>query len=151
MAGKKKVFVAAVIALIGIIAFGGPALAGTMLSGTPLTGEAEVDGEGNPNQGDLDGSGTAELNLIPKREKICYQLTVTGIESANAAHIHKAPAGQNGPIVKELRAPSDGDSQGCVRLGRKKIMQIKNNPSVYYVNVHNVPFPNGALRGQLHN
>jgi hypothetical protein len=46
----------------------------------------------------------------------------------------------------ELKAPSDGSSRGCVRLGRAKIM---NNPSGYYVNVHNVPFPNGALRDQL--
>ena len=151
MLGKQKMFVAAVIALIGLVTFGGPALAGAMLSGTPLTGAAEVDGAGTPNQGDPDGSGTAELNLMPKKEKICYQLTATGIEAATASHIHKAPAGQNGPIVKELRAPSDGDSQGCVKLSRKKIMQIKNNPESFYVNVHNVPFPNGALRGQLHN
>lgn len=43
MAGEKKMLIAAVIALIGLIAFGGPALAGAMLSGTPLTGAAEVD------------------------------------------------------------------------------------------------------------
>jgi len=149
--GKKLMLVVAVMAVAGVMAISGVALAGAMLSGTPLTGEAEVDGEGNPDQGDLDGEGTAELNLIPKREKICYTLPVTGIDPATDAHIHKAAAGQNGPIVKALRAPTDGDSQGCARSSRKLIMKIKNNPSAYYVNVHNVPFPNGALRGQLHN
>jgi hypothetical protein len=149
--GKKRMLVVAAMAVVSVMVLGGPALAGAMLSGTPLSGEAEVDGAGNPDQGDPDGSGTAELNLIPKRERICYTLTVQNIEPATDAHIHKAPAGQNGPIVKTLKAPTDGDSMGCVRSSRKMIMKIKNNPAAYYVNVHNVPFPNGALRGQLHN
>ncbi len=51
--------------------------------------------------------------------------------------------------MKELKAPSDGSSEGCARLSRAKILEIKNNPSRYYVNVHNRPFPNGALSGQL--
>jgi hypothetical protein len=27
---------------------------------------------------------------------------------------------------------------------------IAANPSGYYVNVHNIPYPDGAIRGQLH-
>ena len=149
--GKKRIFIAATVAVIGVLAFGGVALAGTMLSASPLTGAAEVDSMGNPNKGDTDGSGTADLNLIPKREKICYSITVDNIAPATATHIHKAPVGQDGPIIKELKAPSDGTSSGCARLSRMKIMQIKNNPSAYYINVHNSEFPDGALRGQLHN
>ena len=146
MVGKKRVLVVAAMAAVSVVVLAGPVLAGAMLSGTPLTGAAEV-----PGPGDTDGSGTAELNLIPKREKICYTLTVTNIEPATMAHIHKAPEGQKGDIVKALKAPTDGDSQGCVRLSRMKIMKIKNNPAAYYVNVHNEDFPDGALRGQLHN
>jgi hypothetical protein len=146
--GKKRVLIAAALVAVGVMAIGGVAAAGTMLEAT-LTGAAEVDGAGNPNQGDPDGTGEATLNLMPRQERVCYTLTVSNIKPATAAHIHKAPAGQNGPIVRELMAPSDGSSEGCVRLSRTKIRMIQNNPAGYYVNVHNRPFPNGAVRGQL--
>ena len=141
--GKKRIFIAATVAVIGVLAFGGVALAGTMLTAN-MTGANEV-----PGPGDTNGSGTANLNLIPKREKICYSITVDNIAPATEAHIHKGTSTQAGPIVKALKAPSDGTSSGCVRLSRMKIMQIKNNPSRYYVNVHNAEFDKGAVRGQL--
>jgi hypothetical protein len=146
--GKKRVLIVAALVAVGVIAIGGVASAGTMLEAT-LTGEAEVDNAGNPNQGDLNGTGEATLNLMPSQQRICYTITVSRIKPATMAHIHEAPAGQNGPIVKALKAPSDGSSRGCVRLDRAKILEIRNNPSDFYVNVHNRPFPNGALRGQL--
>ena len=147
MVGKKKVLAVAMITVFGVMAVAGPALAAMLTA--DLTGEAEVDGNGNPNQGDLDGTGTANVRTIPKKEKVCYDITVDNIVPATAAHIHKAPAGTNGPIIKTLKAPDDGTSSGCVRMGRKQIMKINQDPSGYYVNVHNVEFPNGALRGQL--
>jgi hypothetical protein len=141
--GKKRMLVVAAMVVAGVIVLGGPALAGAMLTAN-MTGPNEV-----PEPGDADGTGTADLNLIPKRERICYTLTVQNIEPATDAHIHKGTSTVAGPIVKALRAPSTGSSQGCVRLDRAKIMKIKNNPSGYYVNVHNDDFPNGAVRGQL--
>jgi len=150
MLGERKMLIAATIAVVGLMAFGGSALAGTILTAN-MTGAQEVDNMGTPNQGDPNGTGTARLDLMPNREKICYRLTVDNIRPATAAHIHKAPAGQNGDIVRELKAPSDGTSSGCVTLSSTRIMNIKNNPSGYYVNVHNRPYPNGAVRGQLQN
>ena len=143
MMGKKRVLIAATLAMAGVMFFGVPALAGTMLTAT-LSGAAEVPGPGDP-----DSSGTADLNLLPKRERICYTITVQNIEPATAAHIHRGTSTVAGPIVKELKAPSDGSSSGCVRSGSRLIQKIRNNPSRYYVNVHNDDFPNGALRGQL--
>jgi hypothetical protein len=147
MVGKKRLLVVAMITVFGVMVIAGPALAAMLTA--DLTGEAEVDGAGNPNQGDLDGTGTANVRTIPKKEKVCYNITVDNIQPATDAHIHKAPAGQNGPIIKTLRPPTDGTSSGCVKMGRKQIMMLNSNPSAFYVNVHNVPFPNGALRGQL--
>ena len=144
MVGKKRVLIVATLVAVGVLVIGGVALAAHHMLEATLTGAAERPGPGDP-----DGTGEATLNLMPRQERICYTLTVSNIRPATAAHIHKGPATDPGPIVKELMAPSDGSSEGCVRLSRTKIRMIQNNPAGYYVNVHNRPFPNGAVRGQL--
>ena len=72
---------------------------------------------------------------------------VRDIQPASAAHIHLAPRGEPGPVVVPLSAPTNGRSSGCVIDSDADA--IVANPSAYYVNVHNQPFPGGALRGQL--
>ena len=110
---------------------------------TTLTGAVEVP------PGDPDGSGTAFLTLNPGQEQICFELTVSGILPATAAHIHEAPAGVAGPIVVPLLPPTSGSSSGCRTVNRDLVLDIIQHPEGYYVNVHNAPFPAGALRGQL--
>jgi hypothetical protein len=69
------------------------------------------------------------------------------------AHIHKGAKGQTGPIV----VPTDQSSfnlprptsSGCEAIPSSLSMQLRQNPSNYYVNVHNKPYPDGAIRGQL--
>ena len=80
---------------------------------------------------------------------LCYELSVRNIAPATAAHIHEAPAGETGPVVVTLEAPTDGSSSGCIDVGRVLAKEILQDPSDYYVNVHNAEFPGGALRGQL--
>src|SRR5688572_21251516 len=71
-----------------------------------LTGAAEVNAQGVPNQGDPDGIGTAVLRLNSGLGEICYELEVTGITlPAAAAHIHVAPSTAPGPVVVGLSAP----------------------------------------------
>ncbi len=111
---------------------------------TTLLGASEVPGPGDP-----DGSGFATITVNPGQEEICYELTVTGIAPARAAHIHIAPAGQAGPVVVPLAPPTDGSSSGCATVDRELAKAIMKNPSAYYVNVHNAEYPAGALRGQL--
>ena len=73
-------------------AFAQPASEGGRKFTTELTGEAEVTAAGVPNQGDLDGTGTAELTINVGQGRICYSIQVSGIAPAAAAHIHEAPA-----------------------------------------------------------
>jgi len=145
----KTVFALPLCVIAATAALAQPASEGGKKFTTELTGEAEVTAAGVPNQGDLDGTGTAELTINVGQGRICYTLNVSGIEPAAAAHIHEAPATTTGPVVVPLEAPTDGESSGCATVDRELAKDILKNPSDYYVNVHNAPFPAGALRGQL--
>lgn len=110
-----------------------------------LTGAAEVPGPGDP-----DGRGEATINVNSVKGKICWEINVRDIETATAAHIHEGAAGVAGPPVLGLSAPvTNNDSTGCEDVPLALAEAIRSAPSNYYVNVHNAPYPDGALRGQL--
>lgn len=109
-----------------------------------MTGAAEVPGPGDP-----DGTGTATITLNPGKGEVCYELKVDKIGEANAAHIHSGAVDKAGPPVLNLKAPASGSAKECATLERDKIIDILKNPALYYVNVHNAEFPDGAVRGQL--
>ena len=106
----------------------------------------EVPGPGDPN-----GHGHAVVKVYKAR--VCYKLSVRGIKPATMAHIHKGAKGVAGPIV----VPTDGSSlnlprptsSGCEAVPPALSMKLRQNPSNYYVNVHNKPYPDGTIRGQL--
>ena len=110
-----------------------------------LTGAAEV-----PGPGDSDGTGTVKLTLNEGQGQICFELTVSNIATATAAHIHEAAAGKAGGVVVTLSPPStQGSSKDCVSADKDLIKRIRQNPENFYVNVHNAEFKDGAIRGQL--
>jgi hypothetical protein len=108
-----------------------------------LTGQKEVPGPGDPN-----GRGEADVTVY--KEKVCYELEVERIKPATAAHIHRGAPGVAGDIVVELKAPTDGSSEGCKAISKQLSKNLREHPWRYYVNVHNDPYPDGAIRGQLH-
>lgn len=111
---------------------------------TPLSGAEEA-----PFAGDPDGTGWARITVNPGLGRVCYWLEVSGIAPATAAHIHVAPAGTAGPVVIPLAAPTSGSSSGCAEVSRELAKALIQDPTAYYVNVHNGDYPAGALRGQL--
>lgn len=148
---KKIVVMQMVLMMIAVLVFPSAVSAGGRPFTTTLTGEAEVTAAGIPNQGDLDGTGTAYITLNQGQGEICYELHVAGIFlPAAAAHIHVGASTTTGPVVVGLSAPdANGHASGCVSASADLIKAIRQNPENYYVNVHNSVYPAGALRGQL--
>jgi CHRD domain len=117
-----------------------------------LTGAAEIGNAGQRGAGDRDGKGAASVLVTGSR--VCFGIQVSGLDRPVAAHIHQARAGQNGAIVIPLRSPSAGNPgavAGCVSAAATLRSRLKSGPGGFYVNVHTRAFPNGAIRGQLHN
>jgi hypothetical protein len=101
---------------------------------------------------DNDGFGTATILFVSNR-KICYAVLVENITTPNAMHIHPGAPGAIGDPVITLTPTNKGDpgkSAGCIGgLDAALVRDIRNNPTSYYINVHNNDFPGGAIRGQL--
>ncbi len=112
---------------------------------TTMDGEQEV-----PGPGDIDGRGEAKVKIKEHKDQLCVDMEVTYIDQATAAHIHHAPAGSAGAVVVNLPIPdAEGKADGCVDVDSQLLGKIKDNPQDYYINIHNNPYPNGAIRGQL--
>src|SRR5262245_14022736 len=91
-----------------------------------LTGNAEV-----PGPGDADGTGRVTLTLSAGKDQICYELAVSNISAATAAHIHSGAADVAGPVLVMLKSPDSGSAKDCVTLEREKILDIIKNPANY--------------------
>lgn len=133
----------------GSVAVAGPAVARTADSAerstlVVMTGRAERPGPGDP-----DGFGFALVRLTPAEGEICYVLTASRIEPATAAHIHRGGRDVAGPVVVPLEPPTAGVSAACVTADRGLVTDVAAHPEGYYVNVHNAPYPAGAIRAQL--
>jgi PKD repeat protein len=114
---------------------------------TTLSGTRETGG------GDLAGHGLAVITF--DGGNLNYFLWVQNIASPASAHIHTGAQGISGGVLIGLSpvwsnvATSTYVASGSVPVDAATTQPILDNPAGYYVNVHNSPFPNGAMRGQL--
>jgi CHRD domain len=143
---RRAVRVVAIVAGIALLPV--PTAATASDGGRPLF--TNLSGAEEVPPADPDGTGEALLRVNSGQGRICYQLTVANLDgTVAAAHIHKAPAGVNGPIVVPLVPPINGSSEACATVDRALAKDIRKNPDDYYVNVHTSAFTDGAVRGQL--
>lgn len=139
---RSRALIAAIVAVTA--AFGGvTATAAAPTLSTDLTGAEERPGPGDP-----DGHGFITLTLNQGKGEICFELTLSAIDAATAGHIHKAPAGEPGPVFVGLFG-SEGPGAKCVSATKAQVKEIRKNPQQFYVNVHTAAYPAGAVRGQL--
>ncbi|MBA4162845.1 MAG: hypothetical protein C0515_12360 [Novosphingobium sp.] len=112
--------------------------------GTGLFGENETGkGAGEEASGDF----SAELDM--GKGRLCYMLEVDGLDEVTGAHIHEGGKGNDGPPVLTLQLAGPSGDDICVAVDRELLTNMARNKARYYVNVHTVAFPDGAIRGQL--
>lgn len=134
------------VVLLFVLVAAPVALAQTTLVAN-MTGSQEVP------PADPDGTGTARISILGTT--VSYTITVNNIDAPTAQHIHTGAAGVNGPVLVNLPGVWVGSGQGPWTLtgstttSAANVAAILGNPSGHYVNVHNTPFPGGAVRGQL--
>jgi hypothetical protein len=96
--------------------------------------------------GDPNGTGEAHFRVNRDRHRICADVEWHRIATPNAAHIHRQ---SDGGIVVDLTGSVTGGAHCATGVSGRLIGRILAHPGRYYFNVHNVPFPAGAIQGRL--
>lgn len=152
------VVMAAMIAMSGVAQGGSGKTKKTVFKAT-LSGANEVP----PVETDT----TGEAEFVVRRNSIDFELEIDDAEDvfgAAGAHIHCAPAGENGPVVAFLAGAVAGGFDGSVEVEATLTAANITDPACgtdiaglaqsmrrgrTYVNVHSTAHPAGVIRGQI--
>ena len=115
---------------------------------------------------DSNGQCQANFKLLDNGAGLQYRLIVANIEAVTQAHIHLAPAGQNGGVVAFLfgfvpegetvngmlaqGVLTDSDLIGALAGMTIADLVAELEKGDAYVNVHTQSIPSGEVRGQIH-
>jgi CHRD domain len=109
---------------------------------------AKLLGKNEVPKGSPTGSGLAVVHLNASSGTVCWSFAkVVKIDKPTAAHIHKGKPGTSGPVVVPFGAAYK--AKGCTKAPKTLISAIEEHPAAYYVNIHTVKYPAGAIRGML--
>jgi hypothetical protein len=137
----------------GNFATTGPDAAANLLFTSALDGKQQVPPV------TTNATGTTTVVLSPDQTTLSFSLTFANLSGAPAAaHLHNAPAGQNGPIATDANGNNielqnlPNDTNGTVgpqtfTVNAPFVAQLVQGN--IYANVHTAKFPDGEIRGQL--
>ena len=111
---------------------------------------AELKGAGRGSDAlDPDATGTARLTL--GGASIRFHVTTSAdLGKVVATHLHEGAAGVNGPMAVELNPGFTGNVlDGSIPIEGDLSARVLADPSRFYVKLHSLKFPGGAIRGQL--
>ena len=127
-----------------------PVAATTITYSLSMTGAQEV-----PAAGDPDGLATGTITINDSSGLISWSITYSGIATPLAAmHIHGpvGPVGVAAGVFVGLGVATTGGPGTLISSVTTTVANataINAIPTNFYVNIHNGPFPGGAVRGQL--
>ena len=115
------------------------------IPGAPYQFEVELsDGSVVPGPGLPGGGGAASINVAAGGE-VCFSFDLDGVTEITNAHLHEGTTGATGPAVVTLGT----GPFGCLTTDAATANAILNRPTDFYVQIHTVSHPAGAIRGQL--
>jgi len=115
----------------------------TTLYTVSMTGAAETP-KGAPH-----GRGVAII-AFHGAATMCFRFShLHGFRDATVAHIDSGTTGRSGPVLVALSGGPKLHHRGCLAISPTVSRAIWKQPSAYYVNVHSLQYPGGAVRAQL--
>lgn len=108
-----------------------------------------------PNPGDPNGSGTGTVSVYPSQNTLCWSLSASGVGQGVELHLHRGTRTEQSFVVSTVSLMTDalrtpGNISGCLKITRRTLLnEIAARPYMFYMALHNLEFPGGALRGQL--
>jgi hypothetical protein len=139
--------------LAGNFALVGPDAASNLLFTAAMDGTQQVPANDSP------ATGNATLLLGPDQATLDFGITFANLESPPmAAHLHNAPAGQNGPVATDVNGAnielanlpqdaSDTVAPQTFMVNDQFVTQLLQGN--IYANIHTAAFPEGEIRGQF--
>ncbi|MDX1745237.1 MAG: CHRD domain-containing protein, partial [Halobacteriales archaeon] len=148
-------------------------LGGLMLAGTGVAAarghnrnfRTHLKGRNEVPPVDTDAQGQALFKLSKDGSELHYKINVAHIDDVTQAHIHLAPAGENGGVVAFLFGFVSGgvtvngtlvegtltetDLIGALSGQTLADLADEMRSGNTYVNVHTVAIPSGEIRGQI--
>ena len=117
----------------------------------PLTPAYCADLKGAGSQSDaLDPAATGSARLELGGASIRFHIRAANLGKCVATHLHQGGVGVNGPMAIELNPGFTGEAlDGSIPVDSDLSARILANPSHFYVKLHSLKFPGGAIRGQL--
>ncbi len=98
-------------------------------------------------EGRSTSTGVAELRFNVEAGEVCYNVTVTGMDTPYDGHIHVGPAGVKGGIVVDF-GPLNNADIGCVDVSQNELAAILADLPGHYVEMHD-PGEAFTIRAQL--
>lgn len=154
---------------VSALGVGGAVLAGAGVSAAgsaPRNFRTHLSGDEVVPPVDTDAQGQATFQLGRAGEELLFKLNVANVEDVIGAHVHQAPAGENGPIVVFLFGDPFADpvtvngtlAQGTITAsdvigpiaGDFDALVTAMESGDTYVQVHTLANVPGEIRGQIH-
>lgn len=155
--GLKRMAPAVVMVALGMSGCGGSNSVSRSASGSTAAGvsaplrvyRVTLSGKAETPHGAPNGSGDAVI-AIHRGWVVCWRFShLHGFLDATVAHIHFGRKGKSGVVVVPLSVGSRLHHRGCVQASEATVITIERHPAAYYVNIHSLRFPAGAVRSQL--